>query len=105
LIIQHHENYDGSGYPYGLAGNDIHIFGRISRIIDVYDALTSNRSYENAKRPFSALAEMKERMPDCFDKELLKEFIHFLGTMDPRANKERRVDGKLYYNPKITGST
>lgn len=105
LIIQHHENYDGTGYPHGLAGNDIHLFGKISRIIDVYDSLTTNRSYEKAKRPFSALAEMQEKMSNCFDTELLKEFIHFMGAMDSRKVEERRSGGKLYYSPKITSVT
>ena len=61
IVIQHHENYDGTGYPYNISGNDIHLFGRIARIVDVYDAMTSNRSYAAAKRPFAALAEMKRK--------------------------------------------
>ena len=93
VLIQHHENYDGTGYPYGLAGKDIHIFGRISRIIDVYDAITSNKSYKIAKRPFAALAEMREKMLNCFDKELFKEFILFLGSMDSR--KKIRTGKKI----------
>jgi HD-GYP domain-containing protein (c-di-GMP phosphodiesterase class II) len=79
VIIQHHENYDGNGYPYRIGGNDIHLFGRISRIIDVYDAITTNRTYRKARTPFEALIEMKENMGNCFDKELLKEFVYFLG--------------------------
>ena len=79
IVGQHHENHDGTGYPYGLGGRDIHLFGSISRIIDVYDAMTSNRPYADAKRPFAALAEMKEKMSNCFNEELLKEFICFLG--------------------------
>ncbi len=84
IVIQHHENHDGTGYPYGIGGSDIHLFGSISRIIDVYDAMTSNRSYAVAKRPFAALAEMKAEMSGCFNEELLKEFICFLGAKDPR---------------------
>ncbi len=84
IVLQHHENHDGTGYPYGIGGSDIHLFGSISRIIDVYDAMTSNRSYAVAKRPFAALAEMKAEMPGCFNEELLKEFVCFLGAKDPR---------------------
>ena len=91
IVIQHHENHDGTGYPYGLGGSDIHLFGSISRIIDVYDAMTSNRSYAVAKRPFAALAEMKAEMSDYFNEELLKEFICFLGARDSR-NKLRASD-------------
>ena len=66
VIIQHHEDYDGNGYPSKIGGNDIHLFGRITRIIDVYDAMTTNRVYAGAKRPFTALMEMKEKMSNCF---------------------------------------
>jgi HD-GYP domain-containing protein (c-di-GMP phosphodiesterase class II) len=92
-VIQHHENYDGTGYPYNVSGDDIHLFGRIARIVDVYDAMTSNRPYAAAKRPFSTLAEMKEKMITSFDEELLKEFIYFMGPKDPR--RERRKYDKL----------
>ncbi|GAX62169.1 metal dependent phosphohydrolase [Candidatus Scalindua japonica] len=92
ITIQHHENDDGSGYPYGLKKDEISLFGKIARIIDVYDALTTKRSYADAIRPFAALVEMKENMFYCFDKELLKEFIRFLGPYDPRKNP--RVNDK-----------
>ncbi len=91
ITLQHHENYDGTGYPHGLQKDEIHRCGKIARIIDVYDALTTNRSYANAIRPFAALVEMKENMSNCFDRELLKEFIRFSGPYDPRA-KTRKGD-------------
>ena len=91
IVAQHHENHDGSGYPYGLGGSEIHLFGSISRIIDVYDAMTTHRPYAPAKRPFAALAEMMKEMPNCFNEELLKEFICFLGAKDAR-NKLRATD-------------
>ncbi len=94
VVIQHHENQDGTGYPYGIGGKDIHLFGSISRIVDVYDAMTSNRSYSKAKRPFAVLAEMKDSMPGCFNEELLREFICFLGPNEERTNI--RADDKLY---------
>ncbi|ODS32473.1 MAG: hypothetical protein SCARUB_02417 [Candidatus Scalindua rubra] len=85
-VIQHHENYDGTGYPYEIGGNEIDIFGKLSRIIDVYDAITTKRSYANAMRPFAALKVMKEKMISCFDVELFQEFICFLGPTDPRKH-------------------
>jgi HD-GYP domain-containing protein (c-di-GMP phosphodiesterase class II) len=91
ITLEHHENYDGSGYPYGLQKNEIHRCGRIARIIDVYDALTTNRPYAKAVRPFAALVEMKEKMLNCFDKELFIKFIQFSGPFDPRA-KPRNYD-------------
>ncbi|MBC8550350.1 MAG: HD domain-containing protein [Candidatus Brocadiales bacterium] len=93
ITIQHHENDDGTGYPYGLKKDEIDPCGKIARIIDVYDALTTKRSYADAIRPFAALVEMKEKMSNCFDKELLIEFIRFLGPYDPR--KKTREKDKL----------
>lgn len=80
IVAQHHENFDGTGYPHGIGGNEIQLFGRVSRIIDAYDAITTNRVYKNALKPFSALLEMRETMINCFDTELFKEFICFLGN-------------------------
>jgi HD-GYP domain-containing protein (c-di-GMP phosphodiesterase class II) len=84
IIIQHHENNDGTGYPYGIEGSDIHLFGHISRIIDVYDAMTTDRPYAFAEKPFAVLEEMKNKMSNCFDAELLREFICFLGPKELR---------------------
>ena len=91
ITLQHHENYDGTGYPRGLKKDEILFCGRIARIIDVYDALTTNRPYAKAIRPFAALVEMKDKMPNCFDRELLIKFIRFFGPYDPRG-KQRKGD-------------
>ncbi len=80
VVAQHHENFDGTGYPHGIGGNEIQLNGRLSRIIDAYDAITTNRVYKDALKPFSALLEMRETMVNCFDMELFKEFICFLGN-------------------------
>ncbi len=93
VVIQHHENYDGTGYPYGIGGNDIHLFGHIARIIDAYDAMTSDRPYAAAMRPFATLAEIKKEMLGCFNEELLKEYIYFLGLKEQRSKP--RVDDTL----------
>ena len=93
ITLEHHENYDGSGYPYGLQKNEIHRCGKIARIIDVYDALTTDRPYAKAVRPFAALVEMKEKMLNCFDKKLFIKFIQFSGPFDPRSKP--RNDDKL----------
>jgi putative two-component system response regulator len=50
-ILGHHEKFNGSGYPLGLSGEQIPIFGRILAPADVFDALTSKRSYRNAWLP------------------------------------------------------
>lgn len=80
-VILHHENYDGSGYPNGLRGNDIALSGRISRIIDVYDALTTNRPYAGIYTPEKACTIMKDEMKGVFDTEILYEFIDYLQSI------------------------
>ncbi len=72
---QHHEHMDGKGYPYGIAGEQIHIFGRICAIADVYDALTSLRPYKKPYPPHIAYHIMKDCSPGQFDEELLNLFF------------------------------
>ncbi len=91
IVAQHHENFDGTGYPHGIGGDEIHLFGRISRIVDAYDAITTNRAHKKALKPFSALLEMRETMVNCFDMELFKEFICFLGNANSLI-KSRKND-------------
>ncbi len=76
LIVEtHHENYDGSGYPYGLKGDEIHIFTRILRIADAYAAATSKHVYKEACTPVRALWEMTWGMfAQFYDPVLLKVF-------------------------------
>ncbi|MBS1257306.1 MAG: hypothetical protein MAG551_00348 [Candidatus Scalindua arabica] len=81
LALHHHENFDGSGYPYGLKGNDINYYGRISRIVDVYNALTSDRPYARAKSSGDACRIMEEDMEGMFDSEILGSFTDFLGSV------------------------
>ncbi len=89
ITLQHHENSDGSGYPYGLKNSEIQLCSKIAHIIDVYDALTTDRSYAKAMRPFAALVEMKENMSNCFDKEIFSDFIRFLGPFDQRGRQRK----------------
>ncbi len=79
-VLQHHERDEGGGYPYGLQGNDIHEYGKIAKIVDVYDALTTKRSYSDARKPFNALTIMKNEMKGNFSWQYLKNFILFLGS-------------------------
>ena len=79
IIMQHHENCDGSGYPLGLKKKDIHYSSRIVRIIDIYDALTTQRSYSAPQRPFNSLKVMRDEMYNAVDPAMLKSFIRFLG--------------------------
>ena len=77
-LLQHHEKLSGVGYPYKLKGDQIHIFGRIAAIVDVYDAVTTKRPYKKAYSPFAALQLLSENKED-YDKELLEKFVQMLG--------------------------
>ncbi|MCP4268159.1 MAG: GAF domain-containing protein [Candidatus Brocadiaceae bacterium] len=78
LALLHHENYDGSGYPHGLKRDNVSDYVKISRIVDVYAALTSDRPYASAVTSDEAFIVMKEDMKGIFDTELLDKFVGFL---------------------------
>jgi HD-GYP domain-containing protein (c-di-GMP phosphodiesterase class II) len=75
IVLQHHEKYKGGGYPDGLEGEEIHPFGRVCCLADVFDALTTRRSYKDALPTFEALMLMKEKMEANFDPEYFHEFV------------------------------
>lgn len=79
-IESHHEKYNGTGYPYGLKGEEIPIFGRILALADVYDALTSSRSYRRAWLPNEAVEYMMGCGGVHFDHELLKAFLKIIAA-------------------------
>lgn len=74
-IISHHERYNGSGYPLGLKGEDIPLFGRILAVADVYDALTSNRSYRKPCLPSEAIEYIMGGIGIYFDENIVKLFL------------------------------
>lgn len=74
-ILHHHESYDGSGYPNGLSGDDIHLFGRIVCVADVYDALISDRPYRNAMLPSDAIEYIMAGYNTKFDPEIVDALI------------------------------
>jgi len=65
--LYHHERYDGKGYPFGLAGDDIPIEGRLVAVADTFDAMTSNRPYRKGKNPDAAIQEIQEVSGTQFD--------------------------------------
>ena len=75
IALQHHEKYDGSGYPSGLKGTEIHVFARIVAIADVFDALSHARCYKPAWPVEEVMKVMKEGAGKHFDPDLLKVFI------------------------------
>lgn len=75
IALNHHEKWDGSGYPCGLSGDEIPLPGRICAVADVFDALTSKRPYKDAFSVDKALSIMKEGRGTHFDPQILDIFL------------------------------
>jgi len=75
IVLQHHEHYNGSGYPNRMQGDEIHEYARICAVADVFDALTTERSYKKAIDPFDALRLMKNEMLLNFDERIFTHFV------------------------------
>lgn len=75
IALTHHEKWDGSGYPYGLAGESIPLEGRITAIADVFDALTSQRPYKSAWSVETAFDFLQQESGKHFDARLVEIFI------------------------------
>ncbi len=75
IVMQHHELFDGSGYPKRLRGEKIHIYGKICCIADVFDALTSERSYKKSLSRYEALQLMRDKMLNHFQHEIFDAFV------------------------------
>jgi diguanylate cyclase (GGDEF)-like protein/putative nucleotidyltransferase with HDIG domain len=70
-VLHHHEHWDGSGYPDGLAGEEIPFGSRMILVADAYDAMTTDRTYRNASSVTEALAEVRRRAGTQFDPEVV----------------------------------
>lgn len=83
VVYEHHETYDGRGYPHGLKGDEISQLARLVCIADVFDALTTDRSYQKAMPPADALSKMFRMQPGRFDPELFKSFNRHFDNKGP----------------------
>lgn len=81
ISLLHHEALDGSGYPTGISKDNIPYTSRVCKVADVFDALTSRRSYKGKMSTFDALGIMSSDMKPKIDQILLREFILFLDLM------------------------
>ena len=79
LASLHHERYDGSGYPEGLKGPEIGLFGSIAGMIDCFDALTRQRPYADALSPSNALSKLYDWRDVQFDGSLVQQLIQCIG--------------------------
>jgi len=78
IANEHHERYDGSGYPAGKQGEGISLYGQMAAIVDVYDALTVDRVYCSGISPNAALKKLVA-LGKQFNQELVQQFIHCVG--------------------------
>ena len=69
---EHHEKWDGTGYPRGIQGLDIHIFGRISAVADVFDALSNDRVYKKAWSIEETLNHIKDQSGKAFEQKIVE---------------------------------
>ena len=79
IVLEHHEREDGRGYPYGLYGSEIHEYARICALVDMYDALTSDRPYREKMIPYQALNLIKGKLADRTQKALFETLVLVLG--------------------------
>lgn len=79
-VKEHHENQDGSGYPMHLKGDNIHIFAKIIHVADVYDALTSKRSYKKAYKPSEAIEYLMANVGNMFDINVVITFLKYIAV-------------------------
>lgn len=78
-VLHHHEENAGGGYPHGLMENQISVFAKIITIADIFNALTTDRTYSKAKTPFEAFKLIQTAMPHKVDKQLFAELVMIYG--------------------------
>jgi putative nucleotidyltransferase with HDIG domain len=94
VVTEHHERSDGSGYPYGKGGKQISLFGRMASVVDVYDAITSDRVYHKGMAPHLALRKLLEWSSHQFEPGLVQRFIQCVGIY-PVGSVVRLESGRL----------
>ncbi len=91
---QHHERFDGTGYPNKLKGDEISLYGRMGAIVDVYDAITSDRVYHKGMSPTAALGRLLEWSKYHFDPALVRTYVKCVGIY-PTGSLVRLESGRL----------
>ena len=82
MVLQHHEKFDGTGYPGGLSGEDIDIGARIITVVDVFDAMTANRPYRTGLELPDVLRYIESAAGSHFDPDVVKAFLTVISTQD-----------------------
>ncbi|MCL1161168.1 HD-GYP domain-containing protein [Shewanella chilikensis] len=94
VCLMHHEKLDGRGYPRGLKGDALPLHGRMSCIVDIYDALTATRCYKEAMSPAAAFKILLSLTPFHLDESLVYEFIRCIGVY-PVGSLVQLSDGRV----------
>ncbi|TME27222.1 MAG: HD domain-containing protein, partial [Chloroflexi bacterium] len=94
VVLAHHENFDGTGYPHGLKGSEIPLAAQIISVADAYDAMTSERPYRVALRSKPALRELRANAGTQFNPVVVEAFIQVV--IEERRSAAR---GKVTVNP------
>ncbi|WP_017941066.1 MULTISPECIES: HD-GYP domain-containing protein [unclassified Thioalkalivibrio] len=94
VCLHHHEKMDGSGYPEGLAGDQITLYAKMGAVCDVYDAITSNRPYKAGWDPGESIRRMAEWADGHFDPMVFQAFVKSLGIY-PVGSLVRLESGRI----------
>lgn len=81
-VLHHHERYDGTGYPAGLAGSDIPLDARVIAVADAYDAMRTDRPYRAARSPLAALHELERCRGSHFDPDVVDAAVRCAGQLE-----------------------
>ena len=111
MILCHHEQWDGKGYPNHIAGENIPILSRVIAVVDSYDAMVNNRSYRKGRSPEQAQAEIRRCAGRQFDPRIAEEFLKMLEENPDIAygesvgGEEVRVFQQIQQELPVTGNT
>jgi len=99
VALTHHEKFDGTGYPRGLAGEEIPIEGRVTLLADVFDALSSKRVYKDAHSEGEVLGLLEEGRGSFFDPQLVDVFLARLGEIREIQDRYSGAEGDFEERP------
>ena len=110
IVLYHHENYDGSGYPYGLKGDDIPFLSQIISVADVYDALTTNRAYRKALSKEEAIKIIEKESGKKFNPKIVKVAKEIFASLEIEDNSPllpksliKEIRFSYFFRDQLTG--
>ena len=95
IVTEHHENYDGTGYPYGKTNEQTHYFSKVCMLADIFDALTTKRSYNNVMSTEKAIKIMSGMVGKKIDPKLFQQFLAYMQVFIPQGKNLHVLDPKF----------